>query len=64
MNCELLQRIFLRNAGSIFVCISSWHIVFITSIYYYTKSYVCIILKFTIIKYWDMMIKRMIILFK
>ena len=30
MNCELLQIIFLRNAVSILVCISSWHIVFIT----------------------------------
>ena len=32
MNCELLQRMILRNAGSILVCISSWHIVFITII--------------------------------
>ena len=32
MNCELLQIFFLRNAGSILVCISAWHIVFITII--------------------------------
>ena len=32
MNCELLKKKFLRNAGSILVCISPWHIVIISII--------------------------------
>ena len=38
MNCELLQIIFLRNAGSI-----GLHFIMAHSINYYNKSYVCII---------------------
>ena len=53
MNCELLQIFFSKKCRKHF----GLHFIMAHSIYYYNKSYVCIII-IMISKYWDMMIKE------